>query len=719
MQSVKIGGHSLGLGQRVGKGGEGEVFEVVGKPDQVIKLYGTSIRPQREEKVRAMVAGLLAAKTDLIAFPKEVAFDQAGRFVGFLMRFVRGYRPIHELYSPKSRKQRYPQADYRFLVRAALNVARAVGKVHETGCVIGDLNHSGVLVSANSTIALIDADSFQFSANGKHYPCVVGVPEFTPPELHGVKLSTVKRTVAHDNFGLAVLIFHLLAMGRHPYAGRYAGADIGLGEAIEQNRFAFSLLRKNETRTSPPPASVTLEDFADDIKNAFESAFGLDPAERPSAADWVGLLKQLEGSLSKCSSTPTHYFPSKAKTCVWCRLSAESGVDMFPRAFEASPYGAQNGQFEIQPILAAFLAIKLPVAEELLPKWLGSISTPSADVASAKDKRTGNKAFGILALLGAITGVITLPPLFVVWLILAGLGIAMLSGSSSVDKAPFLQKYAEVSRAVEESQRQHLKRIGALEFASLRTELDGWIGQYRGLDIELTKRLNKLQSEREQRQRDAYLDQFSIRDATISGIGVAKKAMLASYSIETAADVKAHTVRAVPGFGDALTGKMISWRKAHETNFRYNPNADALDKQAEATARAEWSLKRLDLQSKIRSGLSSLQSAPSILRDRAKNVDPALLRLLEAQAQLAYDLKALGVAIPAPTQISSWSASFNNAPRSSTSSVPHTSQSPAPSVPPCPKCGSAMRRRTARRGARSGSQFWGCSRYPSCNGTRN
>ena len=36
----------------------------------------------------------------------------------------------------------------------------------------------------------------------------------------------------------------------------------------------------------------------------------------------------------------------------------------------------------------------------------------------------------------------------------------------------------------------------------------------------------------------------------------------------------------------------------------------------------------------------------------------------------------------------------------------------------CPKCGHPLQLRTAKRGRNSGSQFWGCSRYPSCKGTR-
>ncbi len=37
----------------------------------------------------------------------------------------------------------------------------------------------------------------------------------------------------------------------------------------------------------------------------------------------------------------------------------------------------------------------------------------------------------------------------------------------------------------------------------------------------------------------------------------------------------------------------------------------------------------------------------------------------------------------------------------------------------CPLCGSAMVRRTTRRGPNAGATFWGCSTYPACKGTRS
>jgi uncharacterized protein DUF2726/topoisomerase-like DNA binding C4 zinc finger protein len=41
------------------------------------------------------------------------------------------------------------------------------------------------------------------------------------------------------------------------------------------------------------------------------------------------------------------------------------------------------------------------------------------------------------------------------------------------------------------------------------------------------------------------------------------------------------------------------------------------------------------------------------------------------------------------------------------------------SLPRCPKCGSEMVLRTAKRGDNQGGKFWGCSRYPECDGTVN
>lgn len=50
--------------------------------------------------------------------------------------------------------------------------------------------------------------------------------------------------------------------------------------------------------------------------------------------------------------------------------------------------------------------------------------------------------------------------------------------------------------------------------------------------------------------------------------------------------------------------------------------------------------------------------------------------------------------------------------------TPALSRAAPAASPACPLCSKAMVRRTAKRGANAGSEFWGCTGYPACRGTR-
>jgi DNA-binding helix-hairpin-helix protein with protein kinase domain len=323
-----VDGKPLPLGKRIGKGGEGEVYIVANDTNRAIKVYTAADGPAREAKIAAMIRMGLAQQTSLVAFPIGVARDQSGHFKGFVMHLVRDHKPIFELYGPGARKQQFPGADYRFLTRAALNTAKAIAAVHKSGCVIGDINHSGILVSKDATVALIDADSFQVIDGTDRYLCRVGVPEFTPPELQGMKLRNVVRTANHDAFGLAIAIFHLLCMGRHPFVGAYTKGEMPLPRAIEEYRFAYS--RQRRVDMTPPPGVCTLEDFPPPITAAFETAFGPSGKNaRSSAAQWVTLLDGFERTLQKCDKNPLHHYSSAASACPWCRMEQKLHIILF------------------------------------------------------------------------------------------------------------------------------------------------------------------------------------------------------------------------------------------------------------------------------------------------------------------------------------------------------------------------------------------------------
>ena len=392
-REIIVGKERLTCGERIGGGNEGDAYRIVGKPNLAVKIYKKNKRRSREGKIRAMVSERVGQKTSLVAFPLSIVTSLTGEFLGFSMRLMSGRYELHELYHPTSRKKHFPSADYRFVVRAALNVARAVGTIHNLErCVIGDLNHSSILVAQDATVVLIDADSIQFKMNGKTYPCVVGVPEFTPPELHGKRLANFERTIAHDNFGLAVTIFHLLFMGIHPFSGR--GPAISIGEAILQNRFAYSIERRAETKTTPPrgAGALTLDQFPSVISRRFEDAFGLTPTARPGARDWMEALDSLESTLVQCNKVDTHWYPGSSNGnrsrkfgnilssgwrrpgtlngCVWCRISriTREKEDMFP----------------VNPAVAPNISTNAHVARD-------SLSASEAEVANQGKKMRGKQ----------------------------------------------------------------------------------------------------------------------------------------------------------------------------------------------------------------------------------------------------------------------------------------------------------------------------------------
>jgi DNA-binding helix-hairpin-helix protein with protein kinase domain len=233
------------------------------------------------------------------------------------MRKVVGAKPMHQLCTPGDRKTEFPEAHFRFLVRVALNFTRAVASIHTLGAVIGDINESGALVDQKGLVTVIDSDSFQYRSGGQLYRCRVGKAEYTPTELQGQSLEKVDRTVDHDGFGLAVIIFEILFMGRHPFSGIYTGTgnQRTISEAIQEGRFAYSQ-RKSLTQMEPPPHVPVLTDIPIDMATAFQRAFGLRALKveaRPTAAEWVPLLEKMERSIIECKANQLTISPGSRR----------------------------------------------------------------------------------------------------------------------------------------------------------------------------------------------------------------------------------------------------------------------------------------------------------------------------------------------------------------------------------------------------------------------
>lgn len=661
VREIFIGKDRASLAKLIGKGGEGEVYAIKGRSGKAAKIYNASLRAKRENKVRAMVDKGLAAKTDLVAYPSEIVTDRQGNFLGFAMRHVSGYLPLHELYTPMSRRRHFQKVDYRFLIRAAQNVARAVWKVHMTGCVIGDLNHSGVLVAQNATVALIDADSFQFSLNGRTYPCEVGVEDYTPPELQGKTFGSVRRTIEHDNFGLAVAIFHLLFMGNHPYVGRSKNPNLKLGETIAQNRFAYSLTRQDETQTSPPRTAMTLNLFPDAIIHSFETAFSRTHGARPGAQEWLQALNKLAADLNRCSTYKTHYYPRSAQNCIWCELASFGLKDMFPSAPTAAPNIPTYARGTEKAVLG-ILAYRLPSTADILPST-AKPSGPSSKLRKAKVRKrwrllisplVGVTAFAMVILVILISiKTASLVPLLVAIMSIPLISKIVVWFLRGIQTDPFLQAFKDADEQVQLELDAFVLRnnltYAVTEFKRLRGELNDAITAYKNLNPALVSEMRVLRSNREDRQRQTYLDGFLIRRADITGIGTVNTYTLHLFGIQTAADIDRSAVLRVPGLDDDKTNQLLNWRRGLESQFRYDRTPNAQDVADEQALRDKFAAKSIKIRSKIHNRLGALRRDRALFDDLPAKArgDSTLIRTLGHRAQAARDLELLGVSVPA------------------------------------------------------------------------
>jgi DNA-binding helix-hairpin-helix protein with protein kinase domain len=709
----------LRLGRRLGKGGEGDVYALEDRPTLAVKFYTVTDATAREPKVTLMIQEGLATKAPLVAFPIQIVRKHDGAFAGFLMRLVGGHKPLHELYSPGPRKHHFPQADYRFLVHTALNVARAIASVHQAGCVVGDINHSGILVSAKATVALIDADSFQISAGGKRHFCRVGVPEYTPPELQGRNLTNVERTTNNDAFGLAVVIFQLLLMGRHPFIGSVRKGELPpLHDAIRDFRYVYT--EKRDVGMDQPPGTPTLEHFFPPLAAAFDAAFSKETVDRrPTASAWVSTLESLAKSLEQCDANPLHYIPRDADDCAWCEMERALHTTLFLPYVPAvsltqAAFDPGAGGFRLEVVWARIEAVRIPASSQAPSPALNL--PPSAEVEEvlrAKRNPERRVLWRAVVIIAAVVAATIYPDLTLLWIAGAALGWFAWRDEERVDFGRYQSRYVASHRALERELLSREQRAGLAGLQKLRQELVAARDAYLKLPTEEKQQVEQYRRERRQRQLHAFLDTFDIAHAKIKGVGPAKQATLASYGVDTAADVEPARVLAVPGFGPTNSKPLLAWRASLEKRFTYSDKPTPADAQEHARIRSAVDAAGASLRKKLLAGASNLEALAKRAHHVLSQPDPAVTRAQREFDQAASDLTHLGLSLPHLPAGAASSAAAQHVGQPGASPLASTG------APSCPRCSSRMIRRVAHRGRNAGRPFWGCSRYPTCVGTRN
>lgn len=634
-------GESVALSRELGKGGEGSVFELSPESKYVAKIYHKLPDKKKQDKLSFMAAKSSDQLLKYVAWPQATLKDsKSGAIVGYLMPKVSNRSPIQMLYSPAQRRQNYPKAAWDFLLFMARNVAAAFEVLHSEGHVLGDVNQGNIMVGKDSTVVIIDSDSFQVDVNGTVHFCEVGVSHFTPPELQGLSsFAGFQRTSNHDNFGLALLIFHTLFGGRHPYAG--VPQRNGIGDSLEADikEFRYAYAKDSSLRgIAPPPRSIPISMLPTDVEQMFHLAFTElgSKSMRPTAAQWVVALDRLRNSLKRCTTSNLHVYPGHLTHCIWCSLETV-GVSYFVDS--GATYIRPRTGFELGRFWTLVESIQPPI--QVVATGIPFAALHAKPLPPDAEETGGRIWIRFLAILVGFILIAESLKLFIPALLVVFWGWQLGTPKESKERANEhrARKQARDSAKVNLDRlvQQVQNSVGPQGFLNKKNELVKLRDEYNSIPEAERRELSQLQSTAQERQKKKFLDQFFIDSAAIPNVGPARKAALRSFGIETAADISKNAVMQVKGFGERNTRAMMDWRASCERRFIYNP-ALAVTPADTNAIRQKFGSRAAQIEKALETGFGDLKSFATTSEARRNAALPSLHAAALQLAQAEKDL---------------------------------------------------------------------------------
>ncbi len=562
-------------GREIGKGGEGSVYEVTNDDKLVLKLYSEALPAIKVRKLKMMASTASAQLDGYTAWVKDVVTDSTGRVCGFTMKKLVNYYPLHTLFGPMDRKKMFPDKGYNFLIHVARNLATAFHVCHTSGHVIGDVNEGNILVNSQGMIMLIDCDSFQIKNGNSYYFCEVGIPRYTSPELLSkTTFHEVVRTANTDSFSLAVIIFQLMFMGRHPFAGiNNSKMDIDEELAIKNHWFAYSIMN-NSGKLSPPTDTYSIHDIRQNLREMFHKSFE-SVENRPTPADWVKELDLYKAELIACKKSKIHFYPGWLAQCPWCNFVEKKNILYFLDDSYLDQIGTLNN---IDSFVNGF-----KVATFNFPPLHFPTVSPEHIIAKPIDAvyATYKWKHRIAVSVPVIVGIclVSVTP----WMI----GIGLFTSIIINPNLPWHKKIQE-EMEIREKKLQQIK--GQLETAikeyNSPKEIQSYnhksnvllqtIGKLKRLPSDLQNQKKDVEEKLYDKQLHSFLMNFDIRNYDIPSFGAARKLAVYTAGIKNASDVSKLKSLKIAGIGPAFEARLYGWQRQVSSKFVYHPDVTLL-----------------------------------------------------------------------------------------------------------------------------------------------
>ncbi len=645
------------LGAKLGSGGEGEVYELRGQPELVAKLYHEPLAAEKAEKLQVLARLGNERLFKIAAWPIDVLrATPAAEVCGFLMRRLSQAAEVHTLHSPKSRLQKFPEASWAFLLYVAANIARAVATVHEQGFVIGDVNPKNILVTRQATVHLLDCDSFQVTAEGKTYRCAGGFPEYTPPELQGVIFRAIDRRPEHDWFGLGIVIFQLLFLGRHPFSGKFSGAgELTLERAIRERRFAYGA-DAAAREMQPPPGALRLEAVSEPLVELFRAAFlSAEAVARPRPREWIAPLERLAKSLKQCALHSGHRYWQELAACPWCEIETRARVRLFNFALNGKR--GQPGYLRLDEVWREIENVAPPYVPPL-PSSQALALAPSAEAEATARRKQNSFYLAILMSLvsGFAIGLWVGFPFALLLLFAAGFIIRRLTGTEldagvqtlwqrplGATDDPLTQRFEQAKQQAEAKLRQLAERwkneASEERFHARLKELESRKVAYESLSFKRTQQLKRLEEQTRAAQLERFLAQFALDKTVLKNFAPAFYENLRLEGIRTAADLTSARLRKAPLVGAGLAQILLNWRNELEHEFAFDPQTIPPHLRVKLERKLDET--RVQLEHDLRSGAFYLNRLKDEIKESQRALHAPLLAAQTALAQAEKDCEAV------------------------------------------------------------------------------
>lgn len=340
--TIRFNGKNFILGQPLGGGGEGAVFElavsaqngVVSKA--AVKIIETKKKtPTEIALIRRQINDLIdvrkrskeKAKTnrsvslsEFLVLPQAILEDD----VGYVMSLVQGFEPLtNYLNIPKGSEEQMEwqqKYDLRRRYRVIAYLFERLEKIHIEGLVFSDLSPNNILVSQknDSSLKFIDTDNLRTKSNP--FSNVLGTPGFIAPELlrkpERPDVLTEEETKniedSHllseesDVYSAAIIAFMLLTLN-HPFKGVKAIGENTTPEdeiAAEMGRMDYILKPGTDNYCE---GNIFVDKFnsitTPEIRDLFARTFidGKDnPLHRPTANEFKNEFQRASRLIVKC-----------------------------------------------------------------------------------------------------------------------------------------------------------------------------------------------------------------------------------------------------------------------------------------------------------------------------------------------------------------------------------------------------------------------------------